>query len=73
MRGGVSYISKRYSKSDEDIDIMYWDMNNSYVTVMSFEYLPGGDFKWLSEEEIEVFDRDSIPENSFIGSRFKVS
>ena len=28
MRGGVSYISKRYSKSDENTDIMYWDMNN---------------------------------------------
>ena len=23
MRGGVSYISKRYSKSNDDIDIMY--------------------------------------------------
>ena len=29
-RGGVSYISKRYSKSEGDIDIMYWDMNNLY-------------------------------------------
>ena len=30
MRGGISYISKRYSKSDDDITIMYWDMNNLY-------------------------------------------
>ena len=30
IRGGVSYISKRYSKSDENTDIMYWDANNSY-------------------------------------------
>ena len=67
MRGGVSYISKRYSKSDEDTDIMYWDVNNLYGTVMSFEYLPYGDFKWLSEEEIKVFDLHSIPENSLIG------
>ena len=28
MRGGVSNISKRYSKSDESTEIMYWDMNN---------------------------------------------
>ena len=35
MRGGVSYISKRYSKSKKDTDIMYWDMNNLYGTVMS--------------------------------------
>ena len=30
MRGGVSYISKRYSKSDDNTDIMYWDANNLY-------------------------------------------
>ena len=42
-------------------------MNNLYGTVMSFEYLPYGDFKWLSEEEIKVFDLHSIPENSLIG------
>ena len=30
MRGGVSYISKRYSKSDENTEIMYWDANNLY-------------------------------------------
>ena len=28
MRGGISYISKRYSKSEDDINIMYWDANN---------------------------------------------
>ena len=30
MRGGVGYISKRYAKSDESTEIMYWDMNNLY-------------------------------------------
>ena len=39
MRGGVSYISTRYSKSDENTEIMYWDMNNLYGTVTSFSYL----------------------------------
>ena len=29
MRGGVSYIS-RYSKSDSDNTIAYWDANNLY-------------------------------------------
>ena len=67
MRGGVSYISERYSKSDEDTDIMYWDMNNLYGTVMSFDYLPYGAFKFLSEEEIKVLDLESVPKNSLIG------
>ena len=30
MRGGISYISKRYSKKEENTDIMYWDANNLY-------------------------------------------
>ena len=67
MRGGISYISNIYSKSSDDISIMYWDMNNLYGTVMSFDYLPYKDFKWLSKEEIEVFNLDIIFENSKIG------
>ena len=30
MRFGISYISKRYSKSDDNNTIMYWDANNLY-------------------------------------------
>ena len=30
MRGGISYIAKRYSKNNDDIEIMYLDMNNLY-------------------------------------------
>ena len=54
MRVGVSYIPKRYSKSTNDTNI---------------EYLPYGSFRFLSEEEIKVFDLDVIliPENSLIG------
>ena len=66
MRGGVSCISKKYAKSDENTKIMYWDMNNLYGTVMSFSYLPYGGFKFLSEKEINVFDLSSIAENSLV-------
>ena len=62
MRGGVSYISKRYSKSDRNTDILYWNMNNLYGTVMSFDYLPYGCFKFLNEEQIKAFDFDSSAE-----------
>ena len=51
---------------------MYWDMNNLYGTVMSFDYLPYEGFRFLSEEEIKVFDIYSIPENSLIGYILKV-
>ena len=36
MRGGISYISKRYSKIDRDNKfIMYWDANNLYGWAMN--------------------------------------
>ena len=66
MRGGVNYISRRHSKSDESTDIMYWDANNFYGWAM-IQDLPSGDFKFLSKEEIEVFNLDSIPVNGLIG------
>ena len=57
MRGGISYVAKRYSKANNkycpDYDktkpekyIAYIDMNNLYGYAMS-EYLPYGGFKWI--------------------------
>ena len=57
MRGGVSYINKRYSKANNkycpDYDktkpekyIIYLDMNNLYGCAMS-QYLPYANFKWI--------------------------
>ena len=39
MRGGVSYSSKRYSKSDENTEILYLDFNNLYGFCM-VQFLP---------------------------------
>ena len=56
MRGGGSCISERYAKSkgnakhSDDISIMYWNMNNLYWTIMSFDYLPYGGFRWLNKK-----------------------
>ena len=63
MRGGVSYIAHRYGKANnkymKEYDekapskyIMYLDANNLYGWAMS-QYLPTGNFKWMSEKEIE--------------------
>ena len=57
MRGGVSYINKRYSKASneycQDYDkekpkkcIIYLDMNKLYGHAMS-QYLPHAHFKWV--------------------------
>ena len=66
MRGGVPYISKRYSKSDKNTEIIYWDANNLYGWAM-IQDLPYGGFKFLSEKQIKSFNLDSIAENSLIG------
>ena len=73
-RGGIFYISKRYSKvnnkymqfyDDKKLSkyITYLDANNLYGWGMS-QYLPYGGFKWLNKEEIDKFDVNSIKENS---------
>ena len=59
MGGGVSHISKK-CKSDENTDIIYWD---GWAMIQD---LPYGGFKFLSEEEINSFDLDSISSNSLI-------
>ena len=59
-------FQKRYAKSDENTDIMYWDANNLYGWAM-IQDLPHGGFKFLSDKEISGFNLDSIAENSQIG------
>ena len=76
LRGGISYIAKRYAKVNNkymnDYDpkklikkcILYLDMNNLYGWAMS-EYLPHGGFKWL--KNVDEFDMMSTSEKSLIG------
>ena len=63
MRGGISYIAKRYSrannKSMKSYDpnnpskyIKYLDAKNLYSQTMR-KYLPYGRFKWLNQNEID--------------------
>ena len=46
MRGGVSYISKRYREASKNINIFYLDMNNLYGCAVG-QYLPINNFKWV--------------------------
>ena len=46
MRGGVSYINKRYSETSKNKHILYLDMNNLYGCAMR-QYLPISNFKWV--------------------------
>ena len=75
LRGGISYIAKRYRKANnkymKNSDpkkssefITYLDMNNLYGWAMS-DYLPYGRFEWL--KNVDNFDVNSISEKSPIG------
>ena len=75
LRGGISYIAKRYAKANNkymnDYDpkkpstfISYLDMNNLYGWAMS-EYLPYEGFEWL--RNVDEFDVMSVSEKSLIG------
>ena len=66
MRGGISYVNKRYSKANNkycsDYDknkpknfIFYLDLNNLYGDAMS-QYLPHGRFEWVKINN-EVINR----------------
>ena len=66
MRGGISYIAKRYSKINPKKSNMYWDANNLYGWAMN-KPLPYYGFKFLTKKEINEFCLNSISENSPIG------
>ena len=76
MRGGISYIAKRFSKANNKYIkcyhskpsryIMYLDENNLYVWAM-IQYLPYSKFKWLNQEKIEKFDVNLIGANCLDG------
>ena len=66
MRGGISFILKRYRSIRDNNTIMYWDANDLYDCAM-IQSLPVSDFKFLSEKETNRFDLNSISENSEIG------
>ena len=75
LRGGISYIAKRYAKANNKYTknydpkkpstfITYLDMNNLYDWAMC-EYLPYGKFKWL--KNVDKFDVNLISKKSSTG------
>ena len=57
---------KDYGNNKETIYILYFDTNNLYGWSMT-QYLLYGGFKWMTEEEFNNFDFNSIEENSLNG------
>ena len=66
IRGGISYINKRYSKPTENVNILYLDMNNLYGCPMS-QYLPINNFKWVKNININKENLMNVKKNSSTG------
>ena len=72
LRGGISYIAKRYAKANNKYIknynpkkfVTFLDMNNLYGLAMKV-YLPQGGFKYL--KNVDGFDVSSISKKSPIG------
>ena len=75
LRGGISYIAKRYNEANnkflKDYDptepskfISYLDINNLYCWAMS-GHLPNGGFKWL--QNAANSEVNSVSENNSTG------
>ena len=78
MRGGVSCVSKRLAEASDEPDeegyrqfLLYLDANNLYVWAMS-QYLPTGEYRWLSDDEVAAFQLDAWAENGAKGCLLEV-
>lgn len=77
MRGGISVITHRHAKANnpflEDYNpgeptsyILYLDANNLYGWAMS-QPLPVGEFKWMTEEQLNQFDVTQVLDDAPVG------
>ena len=71
MRGGVSYINKRYSKTSKNKHILYLGMNNLYECAMR-QHLPISNFKWVKNINKIEQKLMNIKKNSSTGYILKV-
>ena len=82
MRGGISYVSKRYIKANNEnypdydkekpeIYINYLDLNNLYGSAMS-QCLPFGGFKWVKTTNETLNGIPNQKDNSFHGYFWEV-
>ena len=78
MRGGVSCVSKRLAEASDEPDedgfrqfLLYLDANNLYGWAMS-QYLPTGEYRWLTDDEVAAFKLDAWAENDAKGCLLEV-
>ena len=71
MRGGVSYINKRYSETSKNKHIFYLYMNNLHEYATR-QYLPISNFKWVKNIDNIEQKLINIKNNSSTGYLLEV-
>ena len=79
IRGGMSFVNTHYVKADNpetgnpngSTYISYWDENNLYGNALR-QLLPTSDFCWLTRQEIEALDWQTIATEGEFGYTLKV-
>ena len=72
IRGGVSFVNKRYSNVEEEGgEILYLDFTNLYG-FSQCQKLPTSEYTWLNEEEISNMDLSLIDEDGSFGYGLEV-
>ena len=78
MRGGVACVSKRLAEACDEPDedgfrqfLLYLDANNLYGWAMS-QYLPTGEYRWMTDDEVAAFKLDAWAENDAKGCLLEV-
>ena len=68
IRGGISYVAKRYAKQDdrENNSILYLDACNLYGHSQQ-QLLPHSNYRWLSDDEKKQIDWLTVPEKEETG------
>ena len=73
IRGGISFINTWYADVDEvtkdlgePVSAVYLDLNNLYGTIMKY-YMPMGEYRWMTQEEIDKFDFTTIRHDADYG------
>ncbi|XP_049947119.1 uncharacterized protein LOC126455272 [Schistocerca serialis cubense] len=77
IRGGIVHCSHRhavannkymksYDSSKEESFIGYFDVNNLYGWAM-MQYLPVGNFKWLTADEVQTFNVMNVLDEADVG------
>ena len=77
MRGGNSYIAKRYCRTNNEFVegydsgkkksfITYWDVNNLYGAAI-LEYLLYDGFEWVNESEVDGINFNCVSASSDVG------